>query len=114
MYLERSDFLDNGAMHPRLLSSPVFVIFQRESCFHCKIAKPAFQELANDGIIRCMTVQTDGERQSERDIGRILTTIYPDFPGYPSYMLFMPDGRRIPYNGKRDKASMRQFVLSQR
>lgn len=114
MYLERSDFLDNGNMDPNLLSSPVFVLFQADYCGHCKSAKPSFQELANEGIVRCMTVQGDGERPSERAIVPLLNKIYPGFRGYPSYMLFMPDGRKIPYNGKRDTMALRQFVLSQR
>lgn len=113
MYLERSDFLSDGKMVPNLLVSPVFVMFQAEYCGHCKTAKPAFQALANEGIVRCMTVQGDGERQSERDIVPLLGRIYPGFLGYPSFMLFKTDGSRVPYTGKRDLASMRAFVLSQ-
>lgn len=112
MYLERSDFSSEGDMNSDLLSSPVFVMFQSDYCGHCQTAKPAFQELANEGIVRCMTVQGDGERQSERDIVPLLNKIYPGFRGYPSYMLFLPSGQKIPYSGKRDLMSLRQFVLS--
>jgi thiol-disulfide isomerase/thioredoxin len=113
-YLERTDFLSNGSLNPELLSTPIFVMFQADYCHHCQVAKPAFQELANEGVIKCMTVQGDGEKQSERDIVPLLNTIFPaGFRGYPSYMLFMKNGRRVPYNGPRDTASLRRFVLSQ-
>ena len=112
MYLERPDFTSDGNLVPRLLKSPVFVMFQADFCGHCTVAKPVFQALANEGLVRCMTVQGDGDRQSERDIIPLLRTIYPGFQGYPSYMLFKPDGTRIPYTGKRDLVSLRKFVMS--
>lgn len=111
MYLERSDFTSDGNLVPALRKIPIFVMFQADFCGHCKTAKPAFQRLANEGLIKCMTVQGDGERKSERDIVPMLPTIYPGFQGYPSYMLFI-NGRKIPYNGNRDLNSMRTFILS--
>lgn len=111
MYLERTDFTDDGNLVSELRQTPVFVMFQAEFCGHCKTAKPAFQRLAREGIVKCMTVQGDGERKSEKDIVPILSKIYPGFQGYPSYMLFLKDGRKIPYKGKRDLDSMRNFIL---
>lgn len=112
MYLERQDFMADGSLSPQLLNEPTLVMFQADYCGHCKSAKPEFQALANEGVVRCMTVQGDGQRKSERDIVPILSTIYPGFRGYPSYMLFMPDGRRIPHMGRRDARALKQFVMS--
>jgi thiol-disulfide isomerase/thioredoxin len=115
-YLEKRDFvttITDGVMDANLVtslrSSPVFVMFQSSMCHHCTMAKPAFQQLADLGIVQCMTVQADGERQSERDIVPILNAIYPNFKGYPSFMLFVR-GQKIPYTGSRDVTSMKNFV----
>jgi hypothetical protein len=110
-YLERSDFTADGSnlIHP-LRRSPIFVMFQSARCGHCTVAKPAFQTLANLELFKCMSIQTDGIRQSERDIEPILGNIYTDFQGYPSYMLFV-GGRKVPYIGARDVESMKNFVL---
>lgn len=108
MYLEIHDFDPDG--HLVDVTEPVFVMIQSTRCGHCTMAKPAFQQLADEKIVRCMTIHGDGERPSERAIVPILNKIYPDFKGYPSYLLFMPDGRRIPYMGPRDVHSMRNFI----
>jgi len=84
-------------------------MIQGSYCGACRSAKPAFQQLANEGLIQCMTIQMDGERQSEKDIESIINSIYPNLSGVPSYLLYV-NGRRIPYNGNRSVADMRQFV----
>jgi thiol-disulfide isomerase/thioredoxin len=109
-YLERSDFTDDGNLVPILRRVPTFVMFQAVGCGHCTTAKPAFQALANEGIIQCMTVQGDGERPSERAIVPLLPKILStNRIGYPSYMLFI-NGKKIPYTGARDKTSMKNFI----
>lgn len=112
VYLERRDFTSDGKMVPELRREPVLVMIQSSACGHCNVAKPAFQSLANEGVVKCMTIQGDGERQSERDIVPIMSRIYPNFRGYPSYMMFMPDGRKIPHVGGRDVNSLKNFVRS--
>jgi len=110
MYLERPDFTDDGNLVPALRRTPIFVMIQANFCGHCQSAKPAFQRLAEQGLVTCMTIQGDGERQSERNIVPLLSKIYPGFQGYPSYILFV-GGRKIPYKGGRDLISMRKFVV---
>jgi thioredoxin-like negative regulator of GroEL len=115
VHLEYHDFTADGHLVPTLLQQPVLVMFQVNTCHHCQVAKPAFQALANGGVVKCMTVQPDGERPSEHKITEILKTkIYPTIPGYPSYMIFMPDGQRIaaPPNMQRDAESLLQFFLN--
>lgn len=112
MYLEKDDFSPNGDLDYAIDNEPVFVMFQATGCGHCTSAKPSFQQLADERIVKCMTVHADGERPTERAITQIIDKIYPGFRGYPSYMLFMPSGEKIPYNGGRDKQAMKRFLES--
>lgn len=106
-YLERTDFNKSGDF---MGNKPVFIMLQNEKCGYCQIAKPAFQALANEGIISCMTIQTDGVRKSERDIKMILDKIYPDMEGFPSYLLYTQN-KRIPYRDGRSTSELREFIL---
>jgi thiol-disulfide isomerase/thioredoxin len=109
-YLERYDFSDNGELLGSLNGKPVFIMIQGSYCGACSHAKPAFQRLANEGIVTCMTIQLDGVRQSEQDIKNILNFIYPSLEGVPSYILYLGNNRRIPYTGGRSTEEMRSFV----
>lgn len=109
-YLEKSDFTQSGELNPKLKSKPIFVMIQADYCGHCRSSKPAFQMLANEGLITCMTIQADGQRQSERDLVPMLDVIYPgDFRGFPSYLLFI-NNKKVAYTGGRTYAEMKQFV----
>lgn len=111
-YLERSDFTDQGALiNPLLINKPVLIMLQAGFCGYCHQAKPDFQKFAEEGLITCCTLQPDGDRQSERDTKDILEKIYPDFKGYPSYILIKPDGTKIPHNGGRSTNDLREFVV---
>jgi len=115
VYLSNNDFTPNGDLKPQTSHNlPVFVMIQSNSCGHCTQAKPAFQTLAialaNKGRIKCMTIQADDPRQSVRALMARINNIYPNLEGYPSYILFRPDGKRITYKGKRDVNSMLTFV----
>lgn len=110
-YLEISDFTPSGDLVPKLTKKPVFVMIQAEYCGHCQSAKPAFQALANEGLLTCMTIQADGARQGEKDLAKMLDVIYKGFRGFPSYMLFI-NGNRIPYTGGRTLQEMKQFLKS--
>lgn len=110
-YLEASDFTPTGHLMPSLTMTPVFVLFQTSGCNACRSAKPSFQALANEGMVRCMTVQIDGTREGERALPKMIHLIYPDIVGVPSYMLYIHD-RRIPYTGPRTLAAMKNWVSS--
>ena len=90
-YLEDSDFTKDGKLSNKDIPSdlPVVVMMQSSWCGHCKKAKPAFQEFANkmQGKVFCATIQADGDRQSEKDLGNRLKTIKSDFVGFPTYVL---------------------------
>lgn len=109
-YLEKSDFTASGDLDPKLARKPVFIMLQAGYCGHCTTAKPAFQALANSGTVNCMTIQIDGQRPSEKALSSMLDSICPGFRGFPSYVLYN-HGKKIPYNGNRSTADMKQFVL---
>lgn len=112
-YLENDDFDSSG----NLLSyrnQAVMIMFQASWCHHCSQAKPQFQQFANLGLVKCATIQIDGERQSEQLLANKVDLIYPGtFTGYPSYLLILGDGTKIPYTAGRDVRSMKQFITSQ-
>jgi thiol-disulfide isomerase/thioredoxin len=110
-YLERADFSDSGDLIGQLGGKPVFVMIQGNYCGGCTSAKPDFQRLGNDGVVTCMTIQVDGEKQSEKDLSSILNNIYPNLETIPSYILYVK-GKRIPYKGNdRSVTALKQFVL---
>jgi len=112
-YLERTDFSDSGDLIGQLGGKPVFVMIQGSYCGGCTASKPDFQRLGNDGTVTCMTIQLDGDRQSEKDIqsSGVLNNIYPNLETIPSYILYVNGNKRIPYKGNdRSFAALKQFV----
>lgn len=109
-YLERSDFSDSGDLiGPYSGNKAIFIMIQGSYCGACNQSKPIFQQLANEGTIQCLTIQLDGERESEKDIGTIINNIYPNLVGIPAFVLYT-NGQRIPYQGGRSLEEMKQFI----
>lgn len=113
-YLEKSDFNSDGTLVPKLKGKPTFIMIQAAYCGHCQTAKPQFQSLAKEIVatnlpIACMTIQADGEKESERQLSSMLNEIYPDFRGFPSFIL-LSGNRRIPYTGGRTAPEMMTFL----
>ncbi len=110
-YLERTDFSDTGDLIGQLGGKPVLVMIQTGYCGGCKVAKPDFQKVANDGAITCMTIQLDGDRQSEKDIQEVINNIYPNLETVPNYVLYVNGNQKIPYKGDdRSFSSLKQFI----
>jgi thiol-disulfide isomerase/thioredoxin len=111
-YLERSDFSESGDLIGQLGGKPVFIMIQNGRCGGCIAAKPDFQQLANDGTITCMTIQLDGDRQTEKDIqsSGLINNIYPNLSTVPNYILYVDGNQKIPYHGDRSFSSLKQFV----
>lgn len=98
MYLDDNDFQGDKLVLPNNAQNEkkVVVMLQTSWCPHCTHAKPAFQEFAEkyqDRII-CATIQSDGDTDAEKKLGKRIEQIVPGFRGYPDYCLFV--------NGKRD------------
>ena len=90
--LEDSDFDSQGnIINSEALQYPVVVVMAQSSwCPHCTNAKPAFQEFANKygNKILVATIQADGERPSEKALGKRIASLIPGFRGFPEYALF--------------------------
>jgi thiol-disulfide isomerase/thioredoxin len=97
-YLETTDFDKHGNLIARGIRRdvPVVIMLQYSWCPHCKSAKPDFQVFANEteGDVFCATIQVDGDRESEKDIGKKVKTLKPKFRGFPDYLLYK-NGKRI-------------------
>ena len=111
-YLENQDFDEKGNL---LLSInvPVVIMLQASWCPHCSTAKPAFQQFADEveGKVFCATIQADGERNSEKELGKRVSVLKKGFRGFPDYLLYI--------NGKavnkeitgRDVESLKKFAF---
>lgn len=101
-HLENTDFDSKGNLiNPQALQYPIMVVMAQSSwCGHCKTAKPAYQEFANKkngSNILVATIQVDGERPSEKALGKRIGDIIPGFRGFPEYALFK-DGKFVTSN----------------
>ena len=114
-YLEIHDFDKSGNLVAKKLDKrPVLVMVQAGWCGACAGAKPEFQRFADMGVVDCATIQEDGSRETEKELGEMISLIYPEkFIGFPSYMLVLPSGKKMAYNGNRDAQSLKNFVSSQ-
>lgn len=101
-YLEDQDFDSQSNLVASIPKNvPTVIMIQASWCPHCTNAKPAFQEFANKykGKVFCATIQADGERASEKMLGKRLNKIKPEFRGFPDYVLYI-DGKRVDKNIK--------------
>jgi thiol-disulfide isomerase/thioredoxin len=88
-YLENHDFDSKGKL---LISSkrPVFVFVYASWCPYSMETIKTFQEFskANEGVVLCAAIQVDGERYSERLLGKRIKKIMPGIRGYPEFVLY--------------------------
>lgn len=113
-YLEAEDFDVHGNLANSFLKErlPVFVMIQASFCGHCQTAKAAFQQLADRGVVTCMTIHADADRPSVKALLLRMDKIHANLLGYPSYVLYTRDGRKLVYDGKRDFASMSAWLTN--
>lgn len=98
-YLQVTDFDDQGNLNiPNLPADmPVVVMVQGNFCGFCSQAKPAFQEFAenNRGKVLVASIQGDGTEAGVPELQKKLNQFYPDFKGYPHYVLY-ENGKIVP------------------
>jgi thiol-disulfide isomerase/thioredoxin len=113
-FLENSDFNDSGVIiNPNIPNSmPIFIMIQANFCHHCKNAKPAFQQFADnfEGKMFCASIQGDSQNPNVREIFRSgkIHKICPNFVGYPTYVV-QYQGNIIEYNGGRRQEDLENF-----
>ncbi|CAI5758348.1 unnamed protein product [Candida verbasci] len=82
-----------------------FVDFYADWCRHCKKVSPTVDQLSD--IFRDYDIQflkVNGDKD-----GRLLSKKYVTV-GYPTLLLFKPDGSRIEFEGSRDVESLSNFI----
>jgi len=100
-YLQVTDFDQSGNLiNPEIPKDiPVVVAIMANFCGHCTMAKPAFQKFAdqNKDIVFAATIQGDADNSmpGEQELKSKLNIFYPDFKGYPHYVLYK-GGKRVP------------------
>lgn len=112
-YLEDQDFDKNGKLiNPIPNNIPVVIMLQASWCPHCTVAKPAFQQFAdkNKGKVFCATIQSDGERDSERNLGKRINMLKANFQGFPDYLLYIGGNVVDKEVEGRDVVSLERFV----
>lgn len=111
-YLQVSDFNSDGKLTNPLIPNDknVLIMVQGNFCGYCTQAKAAFQDLANEGKILCMTIQADGTEKGEKELGQMIPSIDKSFRGYPHYILYRNGNYVATHDGGRDKKSLEQFA----
>ena len=112
-YLEDQDFDEEGNLVAENIPSgiPVIVMVQSSWCTQCTSAKTEFQSFADAtvGRVFCATIQVDGDRSSEKALGKRIKTLKPKLRGFPDYLLYR-NGRKIDKEIQgRDVRHLRDF-----
>ena len=110
-YLENQDFDKDGTFLVKT-EKPVVILVQAGWCPHCQMAKPAFQKFADKYKNKafCATIQVDGERSSEVELGKRLTDLKASLRGFPDYILIL-NGKVVDKEIKgRDVKSLEEFA----
>lgn len=113
-YLEDHDFDDQGNLVAKSIPDdiPVVIMLQASWCPHCVSAKPAFQDFADkyQGKVFCATIQADGDRPSEKALGKRIAIIKPGFRGFPDYILYKNKKQQKTQITGRSVEHLKQFA----
>ena len=97
-YMENHDFDKKGNLINKSIPNNIFVVImiQASWCHFCKQAKPHFQKFAkkHKNKVFCATIESNGERESEKKLGNRVNDFVPDFKGFPHYILYK-DGKMV-------------------
>lgn len=111
-YLEDSDFDEEGNLvNPEITDETVVIMVQANYCGFCTLAKPAFQEFADkmNGKVFVCTIQGDGDEKGEKELKSKINKWYPDFKGYPHYLLYKGGKRVNKENRGREVVDLIEF-----
>jgi thiol-disulfide isomerase/thioredoxin len=115
-YLQDFDFDSNGNLINKSIpnNKPVIIMIQAKFCGHCTVAKPAFQEFAekNKDKVFCATIEGDGNQKGESELAQNIKKIYPNFRGYPSYVVYKNNKFSKVHDGGRDLKSLTELLNS--
>lgn len=115
VFLEKSDFDDQGRFLHKLPNRPMVVMLGGSFCPHCRHAAPAFNEFAaqakQEKLCVPAVIQVD-KSSGERELGILLGQLFPALgQGVPTYALFGKDGVFIKtHEGDRTKEALIEFA----
>lgn len=97
-YLENQDFNANGNLvAPGIPQNiPVVIMVWASWCPHCVNSQEMFQSFANQNKDRifCACIQSDGVKETEKELGKRIKSLKPTFRGFPDFLLYQ-NGNRI-------------------
>jgi thiol-disulfide isomerase/thioredoxin len=112
-YLTNGDISDEGKLVSQ--NKPALIMLQANFCGFCTVAKPAFQQVADEytkkGLF-CATIQGDGKEPDEPVSMVKIKKMCPQFKGYPTYVGRRVGGDWIEHQGGRDVESITKFADS--
>ena len=94
------------------------VMVKAQWCGHCVNATPgfekAFETINNKKIAFCFSDIT-GQRQSEKNLEKMVKIFFKDFKGFPNITCFsLKTGKELDkYNGDRSTESLKQYAIQQ-
>ena len=111
VYLQKEDFSSDGTLitpHDK----PVVVMIMAGWCGFCKKAKPEFQKFAdlkNGKDVYVAVIKTDGETESEKELGKMVNKICPNFRGFPTIIKIEKGKYTKTYEGPRTAEGLSNF-----
>jgi thiol-disulfide isomerase/thioredoxin len=86
------------------LSENELMLFKAEWCGHCKNFLPTWEKISNDSNLKINFKTFDSEK-NKNDIEKY------NIEGFPT-IIYKVGNKLIEYNGSRDEASIKEFILS--
>lgn len=113
IYLENDDFNEDGEfVHDT--DKNVIILLQANYCGYCTHMKPVFRDLANKlrGKHVFCTIQTDGDKDSEKMLASRINKFIPNFRGVPMVVSYKYNKFNKEYEGDRSLQSLESFCES--
>jgi thiol-disulfide isomerase/thioredoxin len=114
VFLEDTDFNDDGSFKYSQRGQPMLLMVFGTFCGHCKDTAPIFAQLYNryKNTLICAAIQVDGG-SSEQGAARLLQrTVAPQLSGIPAFLLYENSQFKALYNGPRTVDSLSEFAFS--
>lgn len=92
---------DGELHHCAKKNATTVVMFHAPWCSHCKQALPQFEIASKQAGVECYTADCQNDVQAYTDY---------NIKGFPTFLRFDAAGDFVEYTGKRDAASLLQFI----
>jgi thiol-disulfide isomerase/thioredoxin len=114
-YLEDFDFTGNILKPSKNSDEPYMIMIFASWCGHCKKTAPEYQKfadrVANEKLkAHVCCIQQDGERESEKKLGKKIDGVIDNFEGFPTIVLFRNGKFEKMYEDGRNSESFYKFL----